>query len=111
MENQFASPVPIPSFATGSQLCRKIDYALTPVYATLLYATLVWAVLLAPPVPKHPEHEADCKTNGNEPKCLRMNFNCHGGNSSFCPPAGGIHRWPAKRASCIQMTPICVKNE
>jgi hypothetical protein len=65
MENRFASPVPVPTFATGSRSRRKIDHTLVlhfyaPVFhAPLLDVSRPDAVLFAPPVPKHPEHKAD----------------------------------------------------
>src|ERR1700722_18010291 len=100
MENQSASPVPVPSFATGSRWSRKIDRALVPRFDTrvfdapIFYAPVSHVVFFAPPIPKHPNHKADCQTYGNQPKCLLMNFNCHGGNTPFCPPARGIPRSP-----------------
>jgi hypothetical protein len=47
---------------------------------------IIWAPLFLPPVQKHPDHKADRKTYGNQPKCLLMNFNGHGDDSPFRPP-------------------------
>gem|GEM_PF-6903056 len=67
---------------------------------------------LAPPIPKHPEHEADGNAHRNQPKCLLMNFNCHGGNSPFRSSGRTAAFMQAgQRASCIQMTPFFVRNE
>ena len=87
----FASPAPVPSFATGSRFRRKIDHAralrVDARHSMRRLSTgSPFAVLFAPPIPKHPNHKADCQTYGNQPKRLLTNFNRHGDDSPFRPP-------------------------
>ena len=75
MESRFASPVPARSFDIGSLPRQKNNSG------RHLGAALPATSSKTPQIIK-----ADGYTYGNQPKCLLMNFDCHGDDSPFRPP-------------------------